>query len=84
MQKLIAVIVVMACTICISVNAGQKTNKATPEEKAALKTELLNKYDANHDGKLDKSERSKMSKQDKKRARKAGLGNKHTHKGKTE
>jgi hypothetical protein len=83
MQKLIAAIVAIAFTT-LGVNAGQKAQKATPEEKAALKTELLNKYDANRDGKLDKSERSKMSKPDKKRARKAGLGTKHTEKGKTE
>jgi len=83
MQKLIATIVVIAFAT-FSVNAGQKAQKATTEEKAALKTELLNKYDANRDGKLDKSERSKMSKPDKKRARKAGLGNKHAHKGKSQ
>jgi len=79
MQKLIAVIIVMACTTCISVNAGQKANKT---QKSALKAELLNKYDVNRDGKLDKSERSKMNKHDKKLARKAGLRAKHAHKSK--
>jgi len=42
--------------------------------------EMLAKYDANKDGKLDKEERSKMSADDKAKMEKAGL----THKKKDE
>ena len=35
---------------------------------------MLDKYDANKDGKLDKEERAKMSQEDKDKMSKAGLG----------
>ena len=80
MKKLLAAIIV--CALTLSVNAGQGKHKARQEERAALKKELLDKYDTNKDGKLDKEERAKMSKEDKQKARRAGLGkaNKHADK----
>lgn len=44
----------------------------TTEQKALLK-EMLAKYDANKDGKLDKKERAKMTKEDKQKCKKADL-----------
>jgi len=44
----------------------------TPEQKTLLK-EMLEKYDANKDGKLEKKERAKMTKEDKEKCKKAGL-----------
>ena len=54
-------------------NAGKKRPKLT-EEQRKLRKELLEKYDANKDGKLDKSERAKISKEDQEKVEKAGLG----------
>jgi len=55
--------------------AGKK-HEATPEQKA-LHKQMLEKYDTNKDGKLDKEERAKMSDADKakmKEARGAAAG----------
>jgi hypothetical protein len=41
-----------------------KKNAATPEQKAARKA-LIDKYDTNKDGKIDKDERAKISEEDK-------------------
>ena len=50
-----------------------KKRQVTEEQKKA-RAELLEKYDTNKDGKLDKDERAKMSAEDKEKATKAGLG----------
>ena len=55
-------------------NTPKKRAKPT-EEQRKLRKELLEKYDANKDGKLDKEERAKISSQeDKEKLEKAGLG----------
>ena len=54
-------------------NAAKKQPKAT-EERRKLRKEMLEKYDTNKDGKLDKQERAKFSKEDKEKLEKAGLG----------
>ena len=79
MKKYWVLIAVIACALSLSASAEQGNGKHA-EKRKALKSELLAKYDSNKDGKIDKSERKSMSKQDKKRARKAGLGKKHRHK----
>ena len=43
------------------------------ETQKKLQTELLQKYDANKDGKLDREEREKVSQEDRKKLREAGL-----------
>ena len=53
--------------------AEKKRPKVT-EEQRKLRKELLDKYDTNKDGKLDKDERAKISKEDQERLEKAGLG----------
>jgi hypothetical protein len=53
-------------------NGGTKRPKLT-EEQRKLRKELLEKYDTNKDGKLDKEERAKVSKEDKEKMEKAGL-----------
>ncbi len=52
---------------------GKKRPRLT-EEQRKLRKELVEKYDANKDGKLDKEERAKISKEDKEKMEKAGLG----------
>lgn len=56
-------------------DAGKKAKKAkVTEEQKSLRKELLDKYDTNMDGKLDKKERAKISAEDQEKIEKAGLG----------
>ena len=54
-------------------NAAKKHPKTT-EQQRKLRKEMLEKYDTNKDGKLDKKERAKISKEDQEKLEKAGLG----------
>ena len=54
---------------------GKEKKQMTPEQKELMK-KMVEKYDANKDGKLDKEERAKMSAEDKKKMQDAGLGGK--------
>jgi hypothetical protein len=53
--------------------AGKKHPKAV-EARRALRKEILEKYDTNKNGRLDKQERAKISKEDQEKLEKAGLG----------
>lgn len=76
MKKLLVALMGMLCAAALVVNAqdaaAKPEKKLTPEQEA-LNKEMLTKYDLNHDGKIDKSERAKMSKEDKDKMIKAGL-----------
>ena len=61
MKKLLVLALVCVATFTLSVQA----QKATTDEQKAVKKEMLDKYDANNDGKLDKEEKSKMTPDDK-------------------
>lgn len=78
MKKLLVALMGMLCATAVVVNAqdAKPEKKLTPEQEA-LNKEMLTKYDLNHDGKLDKSERAKMSKEDKDKMIKAGLLKSH-------
>ena len=60
-------------------NSGKKLPKAA-EARRTLRKEMLEKYDTNKNGKLDKQERAKISKEDQEKLEKAGLG-RHARKG---
>ena len=60
-------------------NGGKKHPKAA-EARRTLRKEMLEKYDTNKNGKLDKQERAKISKEDQEKLEKAGLG-RHAKKG---
>ncbi len=68
----------LLCATALVVNAQDATTskpkktKLTAEQQA-LQKEMLAKYDANKDGKLDKTERAAISKEDKEKMIKAGL-----------
>ena len=66
MKKLFVTLLGLACAAALTVNAGEgkEKHKLTPEQKT-LKKDMLDKYDANKDGKIDKEERAKMTKEDK-------------------
>ena len=54
-------------------NAGKKHPKES-EERRKLRKDMLEKYDIDKNGKLDKKERAKISKEDQEKLTKAGLG----------
>ena len=60
-------------------NGGKKHARLT-EEQRKLRKEMVEKYDTNKDGKLDKTERARISKEDQEKLEKAGLG-RHARKG---
>ncbi len=78
MKKLLIGTAVLICAFCVTASAGQGKHKLTAEQKA-LKKEMLEKYDTNKDGKLDKKERARISKEDQERLDKAGLGPRKRH-----
>ena len=65
----------------ITAKAADVTDKPklTDEQKAQRKA-LIEKYDANKDGKIDKDERAKMSKEDKEKWQSFGGGKKKAEK----
>ena len=69
MKKLLLAAVVFLCAAAITVQAqdsgGKKAKKALTAEQKQVQTDMLAKYDANNDGKLDKEEKAKMSQEDK-------------------
>lgn len=69
MKKLLLTTAALFCATTIMVQAQDAAPKKakkdlTPEQKQ-LQTEMLAKYDTNKDGKLDKTEKSAMSAEDK-------------------
>ncbi len=78
MKKFAVLTLALLCTAALTLqaqDAPKKKKELTDDQKAVMK-ELLAKYDANKDGKLDKEERAKMSQEDKDKMEKAGLGRK--------
>ncbi len=53
---------------------GKKPRPVLNEEQRALMKEIKEKYDADKDGKITPQERAKISDEDKKRIREAGIG----------
>ena len=69
MKKLLLSAAVILCAAAISVQAqdsdGKKAKKELTAEQKQLQTDMLAKYDANKDGKLDKEEKAKMTQEEK-------------------
>jgi hypothetical protein len=74
MKKILVAVMGLICASALVVNAqdAKPAKKMTPEQEA-LNKEMLAKYDENKDGKLDKTERARISKEDKEKMVKAGL-----------
>ncbi len=68
MKKLIIAAVALCCATALVVQAQDAPKKAskkmTPEQKQ-LQSDMLAKYDANKDGKLDKTEKGSMTQEEK-------------------
>src|SRR5258708_2317667 len=56
----------LACAAAMTINAQAADHKNLTDEQKAVLQEMLAKYDTNKDGKLEKDERAKMTKEDKK------------------
>ena len=69
MKKLLLAVAVILCVTAITVQAkdsgGKKAKKALTAEQKQVQTDMLAKYDAHKDGKLDKEEKAAMSQEDK-------------------
>jgi hypothetical protein len=80
-MKKILVALCLTCALALTLQAqeGKKKHEWNDEQKAVMK-EMVAKYDANKDGKLDKEERAKISAEDQAKMEKAGLGHKKAEK----
>lgn len=75
MKKLLVAAIGLLCATAIVVQAQDAKppkKDLTPEQQIVMK-EMLAKYDANKNGKLDKEERAKMTQEDKDKMIKVGL-----------
>jgi hypothetical protein len=76
MKKLSALIVALCLTgLVVKADEAKKHKKLTTEQKTLQKS-MLEKYDADKDGKLSKEEKAKISDEDKKKLDDAGLSHK--------
>ena len=77
MKKILVAVLGMLCATALVVNAQDATTKPAKKkltaEQEALQKEMLAKYDTDKNGKLDKTERAAISKEDKEKMTKAGL-----------
>ena len=82
MKKLLTALC-FTCALAVVAQAEEGTEtkkkhqgKPPTAEQKAMQKELLEKYDTNKDGRLDKAEKSKISAEDKAKLEKAGMGRK--------
>jgi GH15 family glucan-1,4-alpha-glucosidase len=74
MKKLLLVILTLGFAGSLALNAADAPKKKQwTEDQKKLQKEMVEKYDTNKDGKLDKEERSKISAEDKKKMQDAGI-----------
>ena len=70
-------VAVISTPLASAADTGDKTEKKKSrltEEQRKLRKEMVEKYDTNKNGKLDKEERAKISKEDQDKPTQAGLG----------
>ena len=65
MKKIIILVAGVCCALSITLNVGAAGKPELTDDQKKVQKEMLEKYDANKDGKLDKDERAKMSQEDK-------------------
>ncbi len=75
MKKILVAVLGMLCATTLVINAqdAKPARRVLTEEQKALHKQMLEKYDVNKDGKLDKEERAKISAEDRAKMEKAGL-----------
>ena len=72
-MKKTALALLLVSALVTTVQAGEKGKKHEPAsaEQKAVRKQMLEKYDTNKDGKLDKDEKAKMTAEDKDKLKKA-------------
>jgi len=73
MKKLLVIALGLLVAGTVSVNAAKGSKKSMTPEQQKLKTEMVEKYDANKDGKVDADEAAKIDRADKKKMKEAGV-----------
>jgi hypothetical protein len=73
MKKSLLIMLGLFCAATLAVQAQDNKPKRSEEQKAFRK-QILDKYDTNKDGKLDKDERAKISQEDRDKMAKLGAG----------
>ena len=63
----------LLCVACLPFQAAEAPAKSRNPQGEKVWKEMLDKYDANKDGKLDREERAKVTAEDKAKMEKAGL-----------
>ena len=75
MKKALITVLGLLCAASITLSAADAPKKKElTEEQKKIQKEMVEKYDANKDGRIDRDERAKMSAEDKEKMQKAGLG----------
>lgn len=69
MKKLLSLLTCSSILFTLNVFGEESKQESKPPQRRRLPKELLEKYDINKDGKLDKEEREKISKEDLKKFR---------------
>lgn len=77
MKKIVALALGLCLVGAVAVKAEDKEKAKPTAEQKKIRKEILEKYDANKDGKLDKEEKGKISSEDKEKLAKAGLSGHH-------
>jgi len=72
MKKLLG-IAALVCALALTASAAEGKKKQLTDDQKKTKKELLDKYDTNKDGKIDKDEKAKISKEDLSKAEDVGL-----------
>lgn len=75
MKKILVAALGLLCATTLVVNAqdAKPARHTLTDEQKALMKQMVEKYDTNKDGKLDKQERAKISAEDRAKMEKAGL-----------
>jgi hypothetical protein len=73
MKKALLLVAALFCTVAITASAQTAPKKPATAEQKALRKQMIEKYDANKDGKLDKEEIAKISEADQKALKDAGV-----------
>ena len=82
MKRIIVIAAALVCAVALNASAQDSAKPADTAKKKTtltadqkkLQKEMVEKYDTNKDGKLDKEEKAKISADDKKKMSDAGLG----------
>jgi flagellar basal body-associated protein FliL len=73
MKKFVIIALGLLTATAITTSAAEGKKKELTEDQKKAQKELLEKFDTNKNGKLDADEVAKMSEDDKKKAKEAGL-----------